>query len=84
MKTGTSISLTMPYDENGPRANVKVVQRMLGDATAAMTLDFYGHRLDDDLVGVAEALGKAIDGVAVPLRYSGPELEKREPVSVAS
>lgn len=42
-------------------ANVKVVQRMLGHATAAMTLDLYGHLLDDDLAGVATALGKAIE-----------------------
>jgi integrase len=41
-------------------ANVKVVQRMLGHATAAMTLDLYGHLLSDDLAGVANALGEAI------------------------
>jgi integrase len=41
-------------------ANVKVVQRMLGHATAAMTLDLYGHLLSDDLAGVAAALGKAM------------------------
>jgi integrase len=50
-------------------ANVKVVQRMLGHATAAMTLDLYGHLLDDDLSGVADALGKAIETTAVSLRY---------------
>jgi integrase len=57
-------------------ANVKVVQRMLGHATAAMTLDLYAHLLDDDLSGVAEALGKAIDSVAVPLRYPEPDSEE--------
>jgi integrase len=41
-------------------ANVKVVQRMLGHATAAMTLDLYGHLLSDDLADVAAALGKAM------------------------
>jgi integrase len=41
-------------------ANVKVVQRMLGHATAAMTLDLYGHLMSDDLAEVANALGKAI------------------------
>ena len=46
-------------------ANVKVVQRLLGHATAAMTLDRYGHLLNDDLSGVADALGKAIDRTAV-------------------
>ena len=51
-------------------ANVKVVQRLLGHATAAMTLDRYGHLLNDDLSGVADALGKAIGSTAVSLRYS--------------
>jgi integrase len=61
-------------------ANVKVVQRMLGHATATMTLDLYGHLLDDDLFGVAEALGKAIDSVAVTLRYSDPDPDKPGPI----
>jgi integrase len=52
-------------------ANVKVEQRLLGHATAAMTLDRYGHLLNDDLSDVADALGKAIDSTAVSLRYSG-------------
>ena len=50
-------------------ANVKVVQRLLGHATAAMTLDRYGHLLSDDLTGAADALGKAIESGAAPLRY---------------
>jgi integrase len=53
------------------QANVKVVQRLLGHATAAMTLDRYGHLFDDDLSRVADALGLAIDSTAVSLRYSG-------------
>ena len=52
-------------------ANVKVVLRLLGHATAAMTLDRYGDLLNDDLSGVADALGKAIDSTTVSLRYSG-------------
>lgn len=52
-------------------ANVKVVQRLLGHATAAMTLDRYGHLMDDDLAGVAAALAKAIDAAAVSLRHDG-------------
>jgi hypothetical protein len=36
-----------------------------------MTLDRYGHLLNDDLTGVADALGKAVDSTALPLRYSG-------------
>jgi integrase len=41
-------------------ANVKVIQRLLGHATAAMTLDTYGHLMSDDLAEVATALGNAI------------------------
>ena len=40
-------------------ANVKAVKRMLGHASAAMTLDTYGDLFDDDLDAVAVALGKA-------------------------
>jgi integrase len=59
-------------------ANVKVVQRMLGHATAAMTLDLYGHLLDDDLSAVADALGREIETVAVSLRDSGENAEEIE------
>jgi integrase len=51
-------------------ANVKVVQRLLGHATAAMTLDLYGHLMDDDLAEVANVLSKAIETTAVLLRHS--------------
>ena len=37
-------------------ANVKAVQRMLGHASAAMTLDVYADLFDDDLTVVAEKL----------------------------
>ena len=63
-------------------ANVKVVQRMLGHATAAMTLDRYGHLLDDDLAGVAAALGKAIESAAVSLRHEGQESPEDELLKV--
>jgi len=43
-------------------ANVKAVQRMLGHASAAMTLDVYAGLFDDDLDAVAERL----DAAAVP------------------
>jgi integrase len=39
-------------------ANVKAVQRMLGHASAAMTLDVYADLFDDDLDAVAIALNK--------------------------
>lgn len=38
--------------------NVKVVQRMLGHASAAMTLDVYADLFDDDLNAVADVVGK--------------------------
>jgi integrase len=42
-------------------ANVKAVQRMLGHASAAMTLDVYADLWDEDLTVVAEALNRARD-----------------------
>jgi hypothetical protein len=41
-----------------------------------MTLDLYGHLLDDDLSGVAAALGKAIESTAVSLRYETRKASK--------
>lgn len=40
-------------------ANVKAVQRMLGHASAAMTLDVYSGLFDDDLDGLADRLDEA-------------------------
>lgn len=40
-------------------ANVKAIQRMLGHASAAMTLDVYGDLFDEDLDHVASALAAA-------------------------
>jgi len=40
-------------------ADVKVVQQMLGHASAAMTLDQYGHLFTDRLDEVADALDAA-------------------------
>jgi integrase len=37
-------------------ANVKAVQRMLGHASAAMTLDVYSGLFEDDLDAVADRL----------------------------
>jgi integrase len=39
-------------------ANPKVVARMLGHASAAMTLDVYADLFDSDLTSVAESVGK--------------------------
>jgi len=40
-------------------ANVKAVQRMLGHASAAMTLDVYSGLFDDDLDGLADRMDQA-------------------------
>jgi integrase len=42
-------------------ANVKAVQRMLGHASAAMTLDVYSGLFDDDLGALAERMDAAHD-----------------------
>jgi len=47
-------------------ANVKAVQRMVGHASAAMTLDTYADRFDDDLGAVAARLNEAMPLVALP------------------
>jgi integrase len=56
-------------------ANVKAVQRMLGHASAAMTLDTYADLFDEDLDEVAAALDRArnLSSVAIllPLDVSG-------------
>lgn len=41
-------------------ANVKVVQRMLGHKSAAMTLDVYADLFDDDLTAVADKLDESV------------------------
>src|SRR6202011_2996106 len=39
-------------------ANVKAIQRMLGHASAAMTLDVYADLFDSDLAAVADNVAK--------------------------
>lgn len=46
-------------------ANVKAVQRMLGHASAAMTLDVYSDLFDDDLDAVADRLDQAVAATSV-------------------
>ena len=43
-------------------ANVKAVQRMLGHASASMTLDVYAGLFGDDLDAVAARLDEAVTG----------------------
>lgn len=46
-------------------ANVKAVQKMLGHASAAMTLDVYTDLFDDDLDAVADRLDRAVTAASV-------------------
>ncbi len=46
-------------------ANVKAVQRMLGHASAAVTLDVYSDLFDSDLDAVSVALDREIVGSTV-------------------
>lgn len=46
-------------------ANVKAIQRMLGHASAAMTLDVYADLFEDDLNAVSDALDLAASRAAV-------------------
>ena len=48
-----------PLDAVSAGANVKAVQRMLGHASAAMTLDRYGHLFGDELDAVADRMDAA-------------------------
>jgi hypothetical protein len=49
----------------------KVVQRVLGHASAAMTMDLYGHMIDDNLWSAAKKLGTARGHNRVPCSSSG-------------
>ena len=57
----TAASLTV-----SARANVKAVERMLGHASAAMTLDVYSGLFDDDVDGVAARLDEQMRRVEPP------------------
>lgn len=57
-------------------ANLKAVQRMLGHASAAMTLDTYADLLEDHLDEVATRLNEQRPFVALP---SGPQTSYARP-----
>lgn len=58
-------------------ANIKTIQRMVGHASAAMTLDVYGHLWDDELDEVSRKVYKHLEEERRELRKA---LEKGEPV----
>jgi integrase len=59
-------------------ANIKAVQRMLGDASAAMTLDRYADLFDDDLDAVADRL----DAVRKSARGLSADFLRTEPKTI--
>jgi integrase len=60
-------------------ANVKAVQKMLGHASAAMTLDVYSGLFDDDLDGVAARLDAECHPIATR-EIAGEVIELRPSV----
>jgi hypothetical protein len=47
-------------------ANIKAVQRQLGHASAAMTLDLYGHLYEEDLDTLSDALDRRYVAATTP------------------
>jgi integrase len=62
-------------------ANVKAVQKMLGHASAAMTLDVYTDLFDDDLDAVAARLDQAVAAASVGKMWAKapPERPRQRP-----
>lgn len=62
-------------------ANVKAVQRMLGHASAAMTLDVYADLFDEDLAAVSTALdrARAAEVVQFSRSFADPEVRPERP-----
>ncbi len=56
------------------RADVKVVQQMLGHKSATMTLDLYGHLFGDRLDEVADALDAAASAAGVYRMCTGADV----------
>lgn len=57
-------------------AHPKAVQRMLGHASAAMTLDVYADLFEDDLDAVAERMGEQAESSVGKMWASGPETKE--------
>jgi integrase len=76
----SGVPRAMPHDLRDTAANlavsagtnVKAVQKMLGHASAAMTLDVYSDLFDDDLDAVATALDVAREKSAHARASAGP------------
>lgn len=57
-------------------ANVKAVQRMLGHASAAVTLDVYADLFEDDLDAVSAALDQAVQRAVLGRTWAAPGNEE--------
>ncbi len=64
-------------------ANVKAVQKMLGHASAAMTLDIYADLFDDDLDAVGEALSAVGASEVVGKMWARSEIEPERVILIA-
>ena len=62
----------------GAGADPKVVQRVLGHATASMTMDLYGHLVDGNLWQAAQVVG-GISGASEPPELPDEEADAVEP-----
>ena len=65
-------------------ANVKAVQRMLGHASAAMTLDVYAGLFGDDLDAVADRLDEAAARARADSVRTGTDLTRIAPLGSAT
>ncbi len=65
-------------------ANIKVVQQMLGHATASMTLDLYGHLFPgqlDDVADRLDAIGRAAADFSADLFRAKAEITPLIPMA---
>jgi hypothetical protein len=67
---------------DGAGADPKVVQRVLGHATAAMTMDLYGHMMDANLWQAARLVGD-ISGTFAPPEAGIENEDGQEPRLIA-
>ena len=61
----------------GAGADPKVVQRILGHASAAMTMDLYGHLFDHNLWAAADRVG-GTTGAPGPVRPGTQKPQQRD------
>jgi hypothetical protein len=60
----------------GAGADPKVVQRILGHATAPMTMDLYGHLIDQNLWDAAKKITEHTGGLSGASNRAAAEITK--------